>query len=69
MQSVTLTAHACTMHKRVFVTDLNAWLPLTHPQVEPVFEDATLLEAACDFCLLITHALFQRQFPDLYASV
>jgi hypothetical protein len=47
---------------------LQIWLPLTHSQVEPVFADATWLEAACDWCLLISHTLFRRQFPDLYRA-
>ena len=52
----TFTAHACTVHNRVFVTSLNTWLSLKHPQVSMVFEDATFLEAACDYCLLLNQA-------------
>jgi hypothetical protein len=69
METATLTVHACTVHHRVFVTSLNAWLSLNHPQVLAVFEDATLLEATCDYCLLTARSLFERQFPGLYSSV
>ena len=64
----TFTAHACTVHNRVFVTSLNTWLSLNHPQVSMVFEDATFLEAACDYCLLIARSLFEQQFPRLYRA-
>jgi hypothetical protein len=57
----TLTAHACTVHNRVFVTSLNTWLSLNYPQVSMVFEKATLLEAACDYCTLTAQCLFQKQ--------
>jgi hypothetical protein len=65
----TFTAHACTMHNRVFVTSLNSWLSLNHPQVSTVFEGTIFLEAACDYCLLTARSLFERQFPKLYSSV
>jgi hypothetical protein len=64
----TLTAHACSIHNRVYVTTLQTWLPLTHSQVEPGFAAAPWLEAACDLCLLISHTLFRRQFPELYRA-
>ena len=64
----TLTVHACSIHKRVYVTLLQIWLPLTHRQVEPVLADATWLEAACDWCLLLSHTLLRRQFPALYRA-
>jgi hypothetical protein len=64
----TFTAHVCTVHNRVFVASLNTWLSLSHPQVSIVFEDATFLEAACDYCLLTARSLFEQQFPWLYQS-
>ena len=64
----TFTAHACTVHNRIFVASLNTWLSLNHPQVSMVFEDATFLEAACDYCLLIARSLFEQQFPQLYQA-
>ena len=48
----TLTAHACTVHNRVLVTSLNVWISLNYPQVAMVFEEATFIEAACDYCML-----------------
>jgi len=69
MQSTApLTVHVCTVHDRVFVTSLNTWLSLNHPQVSTAFEDATFLEAACDYCILTARSLFARQFPWLYSS-
>ena len=64
-----LTAHACTVHPRMFVTSLNTWLYLNYPQVPIVFEDATFLETVYDYCLLIAHSLFEQQFPRLYSSI
>ncbi len=66
MPSVTLTAHACTIHARVHVPELSAWLPLTDPQVASAYEEAMLFAAACDFCLMLVQSLFQQQFPRLY---
>ena len=68
MQAAILTAHVCTVHNRVFVTPLNAWLSLNSSQVSTAFEDAAFLEAACDYCLLTARSLFELQFPHLYAS-
>jgi hypothetical protein len=69
MQAAILTAHACTVHNRVFVTPLNSWLSLNYPPVSTAFEDAAFREAACDYCLLTARSLFELQFPHLYASV
>ena len=66
MPTVTATAHACSVHGRVHVPQRNAWLPLAHPQVAGVYEEAVVVEAACDLCLMFTQRLFQRQFPGLY---
>ena len=64
----TLTAHACTVHNRVFVASLNAWMSLNDPQASMVFQKATFREAACDHCMLTAQCLLQWQFSALECS-
>jgi hypothetical protein len=63
------TVRACTVHNRVFVPSLNAWLSLSAPPGSAAFADAIVREAACDYCMLTVQCLFQAQFPGLYSSV
>jgi len=52
-----------SVHGKLFIARLHAWLPFTRPQVTALFGNPELTEAACIECDALALRTLQAQFP------
>jgi len=53
----------CSVHEKLFIARLQAWLPFTRTQVTAMFGNPELTEAACAECEALALRTLKAQFP------
>jgi hypothetical protein len=64
-----VTGQYCSVHRLLFITSLQEWLPFSSVHIEHAFGDTMqVIEATCPRCLATTKTALHRQFPSLYTE-
>jgi hypothetical protein len=64
-----LTGQYCSVHRLLFITSLQEWLPFSPMHIERAFGDTMqVIEATCPRCLATAKTTQHRPFPSLYTE-
>jgi hypothetical protein len=64
-----LTGPYCSVHRLLFITSLQEWLPFSPVHIKHAFGDTMqVIEATCPRCLATAKTALHRQFSSLYTE-